>query len=158
MANHTDPVCGMKVDDQKAAAQSPVRAAKPSLSKIRSNTRVNRFGALHSLLAFVLPVNENSQSMTTKLQSKNDECPLCGSNAIYQNCPDDLTRRVYECPKCGTYEITEESRSDVEGMTENPLALEAYRKRIKADNENKVATVIERESKKTIQNHISGLP
>ncbi|MCI0622832.1 MAG: YHS domain-containing protein [Acidobacteria bacterium] len=22
MANHTDPVCGMKVDDQKAAAQS----------------------------------------------------------------------------------------------------------------------------------------
>ena len=97
--------------------------------------------------------------MTTKLQSKNDECPLCGSDALYQSCTDDLTRRVYECPKCGTYEITEESRSDVEGMAENPLALEAYRKRIKADNEYKVATVIERESKKrTIQNHISGLP
>ena len=97
--------------------------------------------------------------MTTKLQSKNDECPLCGSDAIYQSYADDLTRRVYECPKCGTYEITEESRSDVEGMAENPLALEAYRKRIKADNENQVATVIERESsKRTIQNHISGLP
>jgi hypothetical protein len=31
------------------------------------------------------------------------------------------------------YEITEESRSDVEGMAENPNALAAYRKRIKAD-------------------------
>ena len=86
--------------------------------------------------------------MTAKLQSKNDECPLCGSNAIYENSADDLTRRVYECPKCGTYEITEESRADLEGIADNPNALAAYRKRIKADNENKVATVIERESKK----------
>jgi hypothetical protein len=91
--------------------------------------------------------------MTAKLQSKSDECPLCESNAIYENSADDLTRRVYECPKCGTYEITEESRSDLEGIADNPNALEAYRKRIKADNENNVATVIERESKKrTIQN------
>ena len=90
--------------------------------------------------------------MTTNLQSKNDECPLCGSDAIYQSCTDDSTRRVYECPKCGPYEITEESRSDIEGMAENPLALEAYRKRIKVDNENNVATVIEREStKRTIR-------
>ena len=86
--------------------------------------------------------------MTAKLQSKNDECPLCESNAIYENRADDLTCRVYECPKCGTYEITEESRSDLEGIAENPNALEAYRKRIKADNENNVTTVIERESKK----------
>ena len=91
--------------------------------------------------------------MTAKLQSKNDECPLCESNAIYETSAHDLTRRVYECPKCGTYEITEESRSDLEGIAHNPNALEAYRKRIKADNENNVATVIERESKKrTIQN------
>ena len=90
--------------------------------------------------------------MTTKLQSKSDECALCGSDAIYQSCTDDLTRRKYECPRCGTYEITDESRSDVEGIAENPLALVAYRKRIKVDNENNVATVIERESKKrTIQ-------
>ena|SRR5688572_7365439 len=96
--------------------------------------------------------------MTAKLQSKNDECPLCESNAIYENSGYDLTRRVYECPKCGTYEITEESRSDLEGIARNPNALAAYRKRIKADNENKVATVIERESKKgTIENHISSL-
>jgi hypothetical protein len=87
--------------------------------------------------------------MTTKLQTKNDECPLCESDAIYQNCIDDLTRRVYECPKCGRYEITEESRADVEGMAENPIALEAYRKRIKGDNENSIATVIERTSKKS---------
>src|SRR5688500_10775464 len=39
------------------------------------------------------------QAMTAKLQSKNDECPLCESNAIYENSADDLTRRVYECPK-----------------------------------------------------------
>jgi hypothetical protein len=91
--------------------------------------------------------------MTAKLQSKSDECPLCESNAIYHASADDWTRRVYECPKCGTYEITEESRSDLEGIADNPNALEAYRKRIKADNENNVATVIERESpKKTIQN------
>ena len=91
--------------------------------------------------------------MTAKLQSKNDECPLCGSNAIYQDSADDLTRRVFECPKCGTYEITEESWSDLKEIAANPDALEAYRKRIKADNENNVATVIERESKKrTIQN------
>ena len=78
---------------------------------------------------------------------------MCESNAIYENSADDLTRRMYECPKCGTYEITEESRSDLEGIAANPNALEAYRKRIKADNEKKVATVIERESKKgTIQN------
>jgi hypothetical protein len=90
--------------------------------------------------------------MTAKLQSKNDECPLCESNAIYENSADDSTRPVYECPKCGTYEITDESRSDLEGIGDNPNALEAYRKRIKADNENNVATVIERESKKrTIQ-------
>ena len=86
--------------------------------------------------------------MTAKLQSKNDECPLCESNAIYQNSADDLTRRVYECPKCGTYEITEESISDLEGIANNPNALGAFRKRIKADNVNNVATVIERESKK----------
>jgi ribosomal protein S27AE len=86
--------------------------------------------------------------MTAKLQSKNDECPLCESSAIYENSADDLTRRLYECPKCGTYEITEDSRSDLEGIAHNPNALEAYRKRIKADNENNVATVIERESKK----------
>ena len=97
--------------------------------------------------------------MTTKLQSKNDECPLCGSDAIYQNWPDDLTRRVYECRKCGTYEITEESRSDLEGMAENPIAIEAYRKRIKADNENRTATVIERTSKKEneLEPQFSGL-
>ena len=86
--------------------------------------------------------------MTAKLQSKNDECPLCGSNATYLDRTDELTRRVYECPKCGTYEITEESRSDLEGIADNPNALEAYRKRIKADNEKRVATVIERTSKK----------
>ena len=86
--------------------------------------------------------------MTTKHQSKKDECPLCGLDAIYQNCIDDTTRRVYECPKCGTYEITDESRSDVERMAENPIALEAYRKRIRADNENRVATLIERTSKR----------
>ena len=86
--------------------------------------------------------------MTAKLQSKNDECTLCESNAIYENSAHDLTRRVYECPKCGTYEITEESRSDLEGIAENPNALEAYRKRIKADNEKRVTTVIERTSKK----------
>jgi predicted RNA-binding Zn-ribbon protein involved in translation (DUF1610 family) len=89
-----------------------------------------------------------TESMTAKLQSKNDECPLCGSDAIYENSADDLTRRVYECPKCGTYEITDESRSDLEGIADNPIALEAYRQRIKADNEKKVATLIERESKK----------
>jgi hypothetical protein len=55
---------------------------------------------------------------------------------------------VYDCPKCGTYEITEEARSDLEGIADNPNALEAYRKRIKADNEKNVATVIERESQK----------
>ena len=86
--------------------------------------------------------------MTANLQSKNDECPLCESNAVYENSANDLTRRVYECPKCGTYEITEESRSDLEGIADNPNALEAYRKRIKADNEKRVATVIERTSKK----------
>ena len=86
--------------------------------------------------------------MTAKTQSKNDECPLCGSDAIYENSAHDLTRRVYECPKCGTYEITDESRSDLEGIAENPNALEAYRKRIKADNEKRVTTVIERTSKK----------
>ena len=91
--------------------------------------------------------------MTAKLQSKSDECPLCESNAIYENSADDSSRRVYQCAKCGTYEITEESRSDLEGIAHNSNALEAYRKRIKADNENNVATVIERESKKrTIQN------
>jgi len=96
--------------------------------------------------------------MITKLQSKNDQCPLCESNAIYQTSAADLTRRVYECPKCGTYEITDGSRTDLEGIADNPHALDAYRKRIKADNENKVATVIERESKKrTIQNQISDL-
>src|SRR5688572_18690915 len=86
--------------------------------------------------------------MNAKLQSKNDECPLCESNAIYENSAEDLTRRVYECPKCGTYEITEDSRSDLEGIAHNPNALEAYRKRIKADKENNVATVIERQSRK----------
>jgi predicted RNA-binding Zn-ribbon protein involved in translation (DUF1610 family) len=96
--------------------------------------------------------------MTAKLQSKNDKCPLCGSDAIYQDSADDLTRRVFECPKCGTYEITEESRSDLEGIADNPNALEAYRKRIKADNEKKVATVIEREfRKRTNQSDLSGL-
>lgn len=54
---------------------------------------------------------------------------ISGSDAVYQSRTDHLARRVYECPKCGTSEITEESRSDVEGMAENPLALEAYRKR-----------------------------
>ena len=86
--------------------------------------------------------------MTAKLQSKNDECPLCESEAIYEDSAGDLTRRVYQCPKCGTYEITEESRSDLEGIAENPNALEAYRKRIKADNEKRITTVIERTSKK----------
>jgi hypothetical protein len=94
--------------------------------------------------------------MTAKLQSNSDECPLCEANAIYLNSADDLTRRVYECPKCGTYEITEESRSDLEGIAKNPNALEAYRKRIKADNEKKVATVIERSKKETIHSQISG--
>jgi hypothetical protein len=84
--------------------------------------------------------------MTEKLQSKNDKCPLCGSHAIYQKPPGDLTRRVYECPKCRTYDITEESRSDVEGIAGNPQALNAYRKRIKSDNEKKVVIVIERAS------------
>ena len=96
--------------------------------------------------------------MTAKLQSKNDECPLCESNAVYESSSDDLTRRKYECPKCGRYEITEESRSDLEGIAGNPNALEAYRKRIKADNEKKVATVIERQSKKrTNRTDLSGL-
>ena len=81
------------------------------------------------------------------------------SNAIFENRVHDLTRRVYECAKCGTYEITDESRSDLEGIANNPNALAAYRKRIKADNENKVATVIERESKKRrdLQNQIPSL-
>ena len=33
-------------------------------------------------------------------------------------------------------------------MAENPIAIEAYRKRIKADSENRTTTVIERTSKK----------
>jgi hypothetical protein len=96
--------------------------------------------------------------MTAKLQSKSDECPLCESNAIYENSADDLTRRVYECPKCGTYEITEESRSDLEGIADNPNALKAYRKRIKADNENNDATVIENPKKERSRTKVTFRP
>jgi hypothetical protein len=72
----------------------------------------------------------------------------CVDQILAQNCTDDLIRRVYDCAECGTFEITEESRSDVEGMAENPIALEACRKRIKAGSENRVATVIVLTSKK----------
>jgi YHS domain-containing protein len=51
MATHTDPVCGMKVDEESAAGQSTyrentyysaARTAKRSLIKIRSYTRVKK--------------------------------------------------------------------------------------------------------------------